>query len=185
MRTQLIDLPTAHPIGDLLPGIYSDDDFTQRFTAAFDAVLAPVFLVLDGFPAYLDPDLAPEDFLDWLADWVALELDEGWTLSQRRQLIRHAVELHRRRGTRRGLAAHVRLLTGGEVELTDSGGCSTSDTANGPLPGSSPPQILVRVRVADPAAVDRRRLRTAVIEAVPAHIRVSIEVLPTGEGDQA
>lgn len=26
-------------------------------------------------------------------------------------------------GTRRGLAKHVRLLTGGEVEITDSGGC--------------------------------------------------------------
>jgi phage tail-like protein len=182
MRTNVTDLPTPHPIGEQLPGIYADDGFTQRFTSAFDAILAPVFLALDCFAAYLDPDLAPDDFLDWLADWVALELDESWTVEQRRVLIRHAAELHRRRGTRRGLASHVRLLTGGEVEVVDSGGCTTSDSPNGTLPGSGPARVTVRVRVADPDGVDQRRLHRAVVEAVPAHVNVKIEVLPTGEG---
>lgn len=184
MRANLADLPTPHPIGERLPGIYLDDDFTQRFTAAFDAVLAPVFLTLDCFAGYLDPDLAPPDFLDWLADWVALELDESWTVEQRRELIRHAVQLHRRRGTRRGVEAHVRLLTGGEVEVSDSGGCAFSDSPNGTLPGSSPARVVVRVRVADPAAVDQPRLRGAVADAVPAHVSVTVEVRPTGEGGQ-
>lgn len=182
MRTSVAGLPTPHPIGDRLPAIYLDDDFTQRFTAAFDDVLAPVFLTLDCFASYLDPELAPEDFLDWLANWVALELDESWTIEQRQDLISHAVELHRSRGTRRGLAAHVRLLTGGEVEITDSGGCASSDTPNGPLPGSSPAQVVVRVRVPDPDAVDQRRLRAAVIDAVPAHLKVTVDVLPAGGG---
>src|SRR4051794_35664644 len=113
MRNGVSSLPTPHPIGDRLPAIYLQDDFTQRFTEALDAVLAPVFATLDSFSGYLDPRLAPDDFLDWLAGWVALDLDERWTPLQRRALVANAVELHRRRGTRRGLAAHVRMITGG------------------------------------------------------------------------
>ena len=177
MRIGVPSLPTPYPIGDQLPAIYLQDDFTQRFTEALDAVLAPVFATLDSFAGYLDPTLAPPDFLDWLAGWVALDLDDSWTPVQRRALVANAVELHRRRGTRRGLAAHVRLISGGHVEITDSGGCSSSDRPSAPLPGSSPAQVGVRVRVPDPSTVDLRRLHAAVVEAVPAHVRVSIEVV--------
>ncbi|HKS44914.1 MAG TPA: phage tail protein [Amycolatopsis sp.] len=182
MRAGFPNLPTPYPISDQLPAIYLQDDFTQRFTEALDAVLAPVFTTLDSFAGYLDPRLAPADFLNWLAGWVALDFDDGWTPAQRRALVANAVELHRRRGTRRGLAAHVRLITGGDVEITDSGGCTSSDRPNAPLPGTSPPRVGVRVRVPDPSTVDRRRLRAAVVEAVPAHVRVTIDVLPAPEG---
>lgn len=178
MRAGVADLPTPHPIGERLPAVYLEDDFTQRFTAALDTVLAPVFATLDCFAGYLDPRLAPPDFVDWLAGWVALGLDESWSQQQRRELVANAVELHRWRGTSRGLADHVRLLTGGEVEVADSGGCSSSDRPGGPLPGSGPPRVLVRVWVPDPDAVDRVRLDTAVAEAVPAHVRATVEVLP-------
>ena len=57
-------VPVRHPIGDRLPAIYLDDGFTLRFTSALDEVLAPVIAVLDGFADYLDPSLAPADFLD-------------------------------------------------------------------------------------------------------------------------
>lgn len=177
-NTGIANLPTPHPIGERLPAVYLDDDFTQRFVAALDEVLAPVFLTLDSFPAYLDPRLAPEDFLPWLAGWVALTIDEGWAVQRRRELVAHAVELHRWRGTRRGLAAHVRLLTGGEVDIVDSGRCEWTDRPGEPVPGSGPPRVAVRVRVADPEAVDVAHLRAAVTEAVPAHVRVSVEILP-------
>ena len=178
MRTGIHGLPTPHPIADHLPAVYLDDDFTQRFTVALDEVLAPVFATLDGLPGYLDPRLSPPDFLDWLAGWVALEVDESWTQRQRRELVANAVELHRWRGTRRGLAAHVALLTGGAVEITDSGGCVSAGRPEGPLPGDGPARVLVRVRVADPENVDRQRLQAAVVASVPAHVAVTVEVLP-------
>lgn len=178
MRTGIRGLPTPHPIADRLPAVYLDDRFTPRFTAALDEVLAPVFAILDGLPGYLDPRLAPPDFLDWLAGWVALEIDESWTPRQRRELVANAVELHRWRGTRRGLAAHVRLLTGGEVEIADSGGCSSSGRPGGPLPGDSPARAVVRVRVPDPESVDRQRLRATVAASVPAHVAITVDVLP-------
>jgi phage tail-like protein len=182
MRTGIAGLPTPHPIRERLPGIYLDDDFTTRFTEALDEVLAPVFATLDCFSDYLDPHLASEDFLAWLAGWVAFPLDESWAAGQRRELVAHAVELHRWRGTRRGLEAHVRLLTdGGDVEVLDSGGCTWSERAGAPLPGSGgPARVTVRVGVADPSSVDRDRLRAAIVELVPAHVTVDVDVTARG-----
>lgn len=176
MRNAVDDLLSPHPLGERMPAVYTDDDFTQRFTQALDEVLAPIFTVLDCFAAYLDPRLAPEDFVDWLAGWVALDLDENWSATQRRELVARAVRLHRFRGTRRGLAEHVWLLTGGRVDIADSGGTATSTTPNGPVPGSSPAHVLVRVRVERPEAVDRARITAAVRRMVPAHVATTIEV---------
>lgn len=176
MRSAVDDLLSPHPLGERMPAVYTDDDFTQRFTQALDEVLAPVFTVLDCFAAYLDPRLAPPDFVDWLAGWVALDLDESWSCEQRRELVASAVHLHRLRGTKRGIADHVELLTGGSAEVVDSGGTAVSDQANGPLPGSSPARVLIRIRVADPDSVDRARITAAVRRTVPAHVATTIEV---------
>jgi phage tail-like protein len=177
VRNGTVDVPVRHPIGDQLPAIYAEDGFTRRFTAALDGVLAPVITVLDSFADYLDPNLAPEDFLDWLTNWVALDIDEHWAAEQRRLLVGRAVEQQRWRGTRKGLAEQVRLLTGGEVEVVDSGGCVASNRPMGPLPGSDPARVLVRVRVPDPSAVDQHRLTAAILETVPVHVAVTVEVL--------
>ncbi|WP_433262974.1 phage tail protein [Actinosynnema sp. CS-041913] len=176
MRTGGPTLPTPHPLADRLPGVYVEDRFTQNFLAALDEVLAPVFTALDGFAGYLDPRVAPEDFLDWLAHWVALEVGEGWSTQHRRLLVATAVRLHRWRGTRRGLMEHVSLLTGGRVEVFDSGGCTSTDRAGLPLPDTGPARVTVRVRVADPSTVDRVRLAAAIADAVPAHVVVELEV---------
>ncbi|GAA2688527.1 MULTISPECIES: phage tail protein [Actinosynnema] len=177
MRLGTLTLPSPHPLGERLPAVYTEDGFTQRFTEALDEVLTPVFTALDGFAAYLDPRTAPEDFLDLLAHWVALDVGEGWTPAQRRELIASAVRLHRWRGTRRGLAEHVRLLSGGEVEVVDSGACTSTDQPGQPLPETGPPSVRVVVRVADPESVDRTRLASAVAGAVPAHVAVEVEVV--------
>lgn len=181
MRLGVPGLPTPHPIGERLPALFLDDDFTQRFVGGLDQVLAPLFLVLDSFPAYLDPRLTPEDFLTWLAGWVAFPLDDSWPVAMRRELVANAVELHRRRGTREALAWQLRLLTGGEVEVTDSGACRWSEESGEPVPGGEVPAVTVRVRDAGPA-VDATALRAAVVEAVPAHVRVTVEIEDNGEG---
>ena len=102
-RAAVPGLPSRYPIGGQLPGPYADDDFAQRFTAGLDTVLAPVFATLDNLPAYLDPRVAPVDFLAWLASWVGAADDPKWPVELRREAVGRAVELHRWRGTRRGL----------------------------------------------------------------------------------
>jgi phage tail-like protein len=176
MRGGLTGLPVAHPIGERLPAVYAEDDFAQRMTSALDDVLSPVFATLDCLPDYFDPILAPSDFVEWLSGWVAFAMDEGWTLAQRRALVANAVELHRWRGTTRGLASHVRLLTGGDVEIVDSGACTWSERPGTPAPKPTPARVEVRVKVPDPRAIDQPRLLSAIVEAVPAHVQVVLEV---------
>jgi phage tail-like protein len=181
MRAGIPGTASPHPIGLALPALYLEDDFVQRFAAGLDEVLAPVLLTLDCLEAYLDPALAPDDFLDWLAGWLAAPVDEAWPASLRREVIGRAVELHRWRGTPQGVTAQLRLLSGGEVELVDSGGVTWSTTPTA-MPTEMPPAeepapVRVRVRVADPAALDRRRLWEVVVQAVPAHVRVTVEVV--------
>ena len=176
-RGTLTGLPTAHPLGQLMPAVYLEDPFAQRFTQGLDTVLAPVFLTLDCIDAYLDPALTPPDFLPWLASFLGVELDEVWPLPLRRVMVMHAAALHRLRGTRRGLTAIVKLLTGGEVELVESGGVSWSDEAGGSPPGDPVPGLRLTVRVADPSAVDQRGLLAAVRETVPAGIPVAVDVV--------
>ena len=176
MRGALPDLTSAHPIGLRLPGVFLDDDFTQRFVAAFDGVLAPVFTVLDSLDAYLDPELSPVDFVEWLAGWVALDAGDGWPPERLRALVAQAVETHRWRGTRRALLAHLALVLGpgAAVDVTESGGCAWSDRPDADLPGSA--ALSLRVRVRGASHVDERWLRATVAAVVPAHLDLKVEV---------
>jgi phage tail-like protein len=183
MRGTITGLASPYPLGVGLPSIYQDEDpFTMRMTQAFDDVLAPIISTLDCLPAYFDAALAPEDFVDWLGDWVGTDLEETWNLVLRRQVVAGAAELHARRGTAAGLAAQVRLVTGGEVEVLESGGTGWSVDAGAPMPGSARPALLVRVRVQDPGSVDPARLDRLVTAEKPAHVPHTLEILPLKDG---
>jgi phage tail-like protein len=177
MRGHLDGLPTPHPLGSYLPGLYQEDDFAQRFTAALDEVAAPAFLDLDNLEAYLDPRLAPEDFLEWLGRWVGVDLDETWPADRRRALVAAAVDIHRVRGTAAGIASLVALSTGGEVEIAEPGAAGFSPTPGAAMPVGTSPDLYVRVRVADPNAVSLARLDALVRAAKPAHLPHRVEVV--------
>lgn len=171
-------LASAHPLGELLPGVYLEDSLAQRFTEGLDTVLAPVFLTLDCLDAYLDPWLTPRDFLPWLASWLGIDLDETWPDSRQRAMVAVASGLHSDRGTHRGLVAYLRVLTGGEVELIESGGTRSSAEPGAPPPGTTTPGLQVIVRVSDPNSVNQARLDRAVRDARPAHLPYQVRVLP-------
>jgi phage tail-like protein len=170
-------LTSPFPMGAALPSIYQEDDFAMRFVSAFDEVLAPVITALDNVDAYLDPTTAPEDYLDWLAFWVGIELDETWPMERRRQLVSRAVDLYRWRGTVKGLAETVAIYTGAEPEILESGGMVWSTTPGTPFPGKAKPEVTVRLRVKDPSTIDVPRLERLVEAAKPAHILAKVEVL--------
>ena len=169
-------LRNPKPISELLPALLQEDDFCVRLTQAFDAVIAPVLASLDCFDSYLATDLTPEDFLDWLATWVGVEVDDHWPIERRRRLVREIAALYRMRGTAAGLSAHVELYTGFAPEILENGGCQWSQTADSPLPGSGDAQLTVRLSVADPGAVNRNAVDRIVAASRPAHLRYTIEV---------
>jgi phage tail-like protein len=183
-RAAVPGLPSRHPIGEQLPALYADDDFAQRFTAGLDTVLAPVFVTLDNLSAYLDPRLAPADFLAWLASWVGAADDPRRSDDPRREAVVRAVELHRWRGTRRGLVEALRLALGVRAEVTGDGGAAWSSTAGADLPPEPPAGPLVRVWPGREARVDPDRVREIVRAMCPAHTACRVEILPGPPADE-
>jgi len=175
-------LSSPYRIAEFLPSVYQEDDpFIQRFTAGLDEVLAPVLSTLDCIDAYVDPHLTPEDFLGWLGSWVGAVVDEETPLALRRAAVAHAAALHRSRGTLGGLQALVELLTGGLVEVADSGGAAWSPTPDTAPPGEASPWVAVRVTLDQASEETLSAMRSAVEGAVatakPAHVVHSVEVL--------
>ncbi len=173
-RRLIPGLATPHPLGGLLPALYAEDGFAQRLTSAFDEVLAPVLATLDNISAYVDPQLAPPDFLEWLAGWVGVALDETWPLERQRALVSEMVRMYGRRGTVEGLRDLLEIQTGAAVEIEENGGCTWSAVPGGALPGTPEPLLVVRVH-ADPSEL--ARLDAIVAAAKPAHVPHRIEVV--------
>ena len=159
--------------------MYQEDDFAQGLCDGLDEVLAPVMATLGCLDAYFDPALTPLDFLDWLAGWVGVSLDQNWPELRRRALVARAGDLYRWQGTARGIAEHVALYSGVVPEVEDSGGAVWSPAPGGSLPGRAEPEVVVRVRSEDPGAIDLQHLDAIVAAAKPAHVAHRVEVIAT------
>ncbi len=177
MRAMVSELDTPYPLGSLLPAVLQEDAVMMGLTTALDAVLAPVIATLDCLHAYVDPRLAPADFLEWLAGWVGIDLDENWPRTRQRAVVAAAAELHRARGTVAGLLAHVEAVTGGRVEVEDSGGVAWSTRPGDALPGTDHPGVRVRVTIDDPATVSIGSLDALVAATKPVHVTHSVEIV--------
>lgn len=186
MRGLVPGLASPSPFLQRLPGVYQDDrdaDFFPRFLRAFDDAMAPTIATLDSLVAYIDPSLAPEDFVNWLAGWVDVAPEGAWTLDQRRAIVSRAVALHRRAGTLDGIRDAVQLAAGPDAGVTveDSGGVGWSQTPGADLPGSSPPHVTVTVTgVGEPDV--RRRIERVLRAVVPAHVPWTIGSNMEGAG---
>ena len=176
MRGLVEDLATPRRLIDSLPGIYQEDEVARSLTGVFDDALAPVLSTLDNIPAYLDPALAPDDFLDWLAGWVGILPDETWPVERRRAIVALAVQLFRRRGTAAGLAMHIRLLGAGDVEVKDSGGATWSRKPGSKAPGDASYSLTIKVTPPKKGKLDQSKIDALVRSAKPAHVAHTVTV---------
>jgi phage tail-like protein len=149
-----------------LPDIFSDGGslFLDGFLRIFDSFWEPIGRQIDYLYAYFDPRLAPSEFLPWLGTWVDLVLDENWPEARRRDLIQHAVELYRRRGTAGALRDYLSIFTGATPEIAED------------ATDANPFHFTVSFRVDDPAALDQDRIRRIVEEEKPAHTTYTLKV---------
>jgi len=108
-----------------LPAIYRRSDAVGRnlvrelcfvFEHMFDSVERNL---IDGWRFY-DPHVAPPEFVEWLAGWTAFTLEFDWPETERRALVKRAVDLYRTRGTKRGLALFLKLFTGHEPDIEEN-----------------------------------------------------------------
>jgi phage tail-like protein len=159
-----------------LPGIYRQDPFIRRLLLIFESVMLPLERVIDTLPLYTEPEMAPEELLPWLAQWVALSLDGAWPVERQRALIADAAEIYRWRGTKRGLKRHIAAYTGLEPVIQESQGGFVLGRESGlgwttqlTVMPHNPLLFIVTVPVDNPRAVDPEVLRAIIEEDKPAH----------------
>ncbi len=168
-----------------LPAPLRQEAFLGNFLLAFEGLLtglaahkAPegIEQKLERIHTWFDPvgedpvggAQAPDEFLPWLAGWVAVSLREEWTPEFKRQFIRRAVSLHRKRGTLAGLKELLELCLG-NVPVHISEG------------GTLPPHFFrVSFSVSDrnPALLARLEhlVRTLIDQHKPAHTVYGLEI---------
>ena len=123
---------------DYLPAIYrdptdGDDPKGGQFLGQFLEPFEHVMLFGAGTAAHIesledeiaridllfDADNTPEEFLNWLASWVALALRSDLSLARQRRLVANVAHLYRIRGTRRYLEEILKLHLDALPSVTD------------------------------------------------------------------
>jgi len=149
-----------------LPPIYQDQPFLGRFLLASEAVLTPIEQIVDNFDLYLDPAVAPPFFLNELAAWLGLTLDENWPVEKRRMILAEAAVLYLRRGTPAGLARHIEIYADVAPEILE--------------PDDKPNHFEVILRLKKGARVDRGTIDRIILAGKPAHATYTLQIV--GEG---
>jgi phage tail-like protein len=107
-----------------LPAVYQQDpasrDFLERFLSLFETVFSGLEMTIERIPDVFDPELTPQEFLDWLAQWLDLGIEEDWTPAVKRGLILNAAGLYRKKGTPAGLEQFLQLVTGKTPVISES-----------------------------------------------------------------
>lgn len=108
---------------DYLPALFQQrtaagqEPYLGHFLLPFEQAFQTFEALLSDLEQYFTPALtSAEEFLPWLATWIALLVDEEWDEDQRRRLISEAVALYRWRGTRHGLQRYLGIYTGLQPE---------------------------------------------------------------------
>jgi phage tail-like protein len=191
---------------DDLPGVFQEDrepgrpNFLGRFLLAFEKLLlglgdpdepgleeivAKIYRYFEPGEHLPEGERAPDDFLPWLAGWLALTLREGWGTERQRDLIARASELYRLRGTKRGVEEFVQIYTllGVTIEELNTPfqiGVHSTVGKDTYLGGGAP--FFFRVRVVSPSSTPAELKRTrdearAIVELQkPAHTYFTLTV---------
>lgn len=90
------------------------DETIERFVTYLDPALVPV----DN----QDDDLLTSEFLNFLASWVALDLDQNWGLDKKRHWLQKIVALYKKRGTKSGLTDYLNMFVRDQVIVEEPSG---------------------------------------------------------------
>lgn len=98
-----------------LPAVYQEDptsrELLERFLSIFETVSSGLEGTIERIPEVFDPEQTPKEFLDWLAQWLDLGVEEDWSPEVKKQLIGKASSLYQKKGTPAGLAEFIEIVT--------------------------------------------------------------------------
>ncbi|APR87709.1 NHL repeat domain protein [Minicystis rosea] len=162
-----------------LPAVLQRGPFIGRLLLAFEAVLTGVPAqpgvdtpegleqILDRIHGFFDPSGAPEEFLPWLAEWVATSLRDEWSAETKRAFLGRIVQLYQKRGTLAGIREVLKLSVSGDVEVIE-------------FDDTKPRHyflVIVTVNQQDPTVLQRLlgRVREIIDREKPAHTFYGLE----------
>lgn len=110
-----------------LPAIYSEDDssrdFLERFLSLEESVLGGLEETIVNQSRLFDPETSPEggypSWLNWLAGWVAWDVNDNWTTQEARRYLAEAFGLYGKRGTIEGLRRYLKIYAGVEARIEE------------------------------------------------------------------
>ena len=115
-----------------LPVGMIEDDFLVRYLTIFQRMSDTVIEQIDNLPKMFDPDVAPDEMVRTMAEWLGVDwVDSSLPDRTQREIVRRYAELIQWRGTRTGLKMLLELLTDGPVHVRDSGGVFPEGEAPG------------------------------------------------------
>jgi phage tail-like protein len=113
-----LEASSSNPIRHL-PSNYYNNDFLHGFLMIFQHIMNDTTITLDNMHDYFRPMESPVGFLPVLADWLGIHLDTLGEEEEVRHFLQYAIPLYRYRGTKIGLKAHLKIITGTVPEIIE------------------------------------------------------------------
>jgi phage tail-like protein len=155
-----------------LPQAMARDRVIEGFVHACQEVADGLRHRVESVEHELDVDLAAPEMLTFVASWLGVpaETIEGPGRDAQRRLIRAVGQVLGWRGTRRGVETLLEALTGGRVDVSDSGGIFGRDD---PLPAADD---VVRVSLAHTGGLSEHQILAFLADELPVGTRVELQV---------
>jgi phage tail-like protein len=106
-----------------LPGIFSEDEFIGRYLLIFESIFSPLVWLIDNFDLFISPQIAPSEWLQWMASWFDILLLPELPIDRQRQIMDQIGWLFMRRGTPAGLSRLLELYYDVTPEIIENEPC--------------------------------------------------------------
>lgn len=98
----------------------ADPSIAAQPTVGIEEILARIHNYFDPFMTPPFGEGAPaEEFLAYVASWVALTFNQNWPESRKRRVLSRIVPLYKKRGTKEGLSEYLRIFVGPNVKIEE------------------------------------------------------------------
>lgn len=145
-----------------LPSWMLDDDMFRRFVSLFQSIATTFLEHADQLEYVFDPALAPTGMVRHMGRWLGIDVPDVDERLQR-ELVLEMSRLSQWRGTSRRLRRLLELVSGGPIEVTDSGGAYRDGQAPGNVPH-------VHIRMASTGWTDEVHVLDLVRRELPAFV---------------
>jgi phage tail-like protein len=147
-----------------------EDDFFVRFVSLFQEVASVLLDDVDNIRHMLDVTVTPEPLVRWLGSWLGVtSIDASLPHEVQRHVVREWGKTLPWRGTRRGLAHFLELITGRPPRIAETGGTF-------PLGRAHTVRPRVRVEVQSTGWVSEEDFVELVLDEIPADVLLELFV---------